>query len=197
MKNRWPMALGLLLGLGALSLGLVVGADRVEGWQLAARWTSRAGFPLLMLAYVARPLTQIWRSDIAKALLKRRKYFGLGFALSHTVHLVALIIYLQISGLPAPILTLYGGGAGYVILYAMALTSNRAAMQAMGKWWKRLHTLGIHSLWFIYLVSYSGRLFDPETLVLGGVTMTILVGVAAVRFAAWIKTRKRRAAATA
>lgn len=197
MRKRWVMWLGLALGLAALVAGLLAGSDQIEGWQLATRWTSRVGFPLLILAYVARPLTQVWRSDFSIALLQQRKYLGLGFAMSHSVHLAAIIIYLQISGLPAPVLTLYGGGIGYMWLYAMAFTSNQRAMRAMGKWWKRLHRLGIHSLWFIYLVSYSGRLFEPENRLLGIATVGILLLVAGIRFAAWVKTRRTRNAVTA
>ncbi|MEP5939098.1 MAG: hypothetical protein ABJ239_12285 [Erythrobacter sp.] len=197
MTKRWPMWLGLLLGMGALALPFAltfaVQIDWVTQWQLAARWTSRVGFPLLMLAYVARPLVQIWNNKFSKALLGSRKYFGLGFALSHTVHLFALILYLQISGEPAPVATLYGGGAGYVIMYAMAFTSNRTSMKALGVWWKRLHSLGIHTLWFIYLVSYLGRLFDPDTRLLGVLTVAILAATGAIRLSAWLKTRRKRA----
>lgn len=197
MTRRWPMWLGLLLGLGAMLLPFVMQIDWVTQWQLATRWTSRVGFPLLMLAYVARPLVQIWSNGFSKALLSMRKYVGLGFALSHTVHLFALVSYLQISGQPAPVATLYGGGAGYVILYAMAFTSNRSAMKAMGVWWKRLHTLGIHALWFIYLVTYSGRLFDPDTRLLGVITVSILALTGAIRLIAWLKTRRKRIPAKA
>ena len=72
MRTRWPLLAGVILGFGALALGFAVGGDTIERWHLAARWTARAGFPLLIAAYVARPLVQLGPSDFAKALLARR-----------------------------------------------------------------------------------------------------------------------------
>ena len=192
MHKTWPLWLGLVIGFAAVVSGLLAGLDQVEQWRLAARWTARVGFPFLVLAYVARPLTQIWPSKAAKGLLLRRKYFGLGFAAAHTIHLFALITFFVVSGEQVDAIAVIGGGWGYLLMFAMALTSNRTAMKAMGKWWKRLHWTGIHTLWTIFLVTYAGRLEAPETFVLGVITVGILLLAGAIRLAAWIKTRRRR-----
>ena len=191
MRMRWPLLAGIGFGLGALLLGFAVGDDLAERWQLAARWTARAGFPLLIAAYVARPLVQLAPSDTAKGLLARRKWFGLGFAASHTVHLVALATFLTLTNQPPELTTLIGGGAAYALLYAMALTSSDAAKRAMGRWWKVLHKTGIHWLWFVFASSYAGRLADPDRWVIGAVFAPIAVAAAAIRFAAWIKVLRR------
>ena len=194
MGTRWPLLAGVILGLSALVLGFAIGDDTIERWHLAARWTARAGFPLLIAAYVARPLVQLAPSEVAKGLLARRKWFGLGFAASHTVHLGALATFLTITNQPPETTTLIGGGAAYVLLYAMALTSTDAAKRAMGRWWKVLHKVGIHWLWFVFASSYAGRLSDPDRWVIGAVFTPIAFAAAAIRLAAWIKVRRMQSA---
>ncbi|MFN2100802.1 hypothetical protein [Altererythrobacter sp. MF3-039] len=194
MSLRWPWLLGLLLGSAALALGLIQPLGEVEKWGLAASWTARVGFPLLIAAYIARPLTQLWKHDLPKALLKRRKWFGLGFATSHTIHLYALFTALAVAGQGMDLLTILGGGGAYAIMYVMAFTSNQRSMQALGKWWKRIHLVGIHWLWFIYAQSYFGRLFDPERQLVGAIGFSIAMAAALIRFLAWQEIRQRKRA---
>ena len=195
--QRWPWLLGLLLGSAALALGLTQPEDIERQWQLAARWTARVGFPLLIAAYIARPLTQLWKSDLSKGLLKHRKYFGLGFATSHTIHLYALFTAYWVANQEMELLTILGGGGAYAIMYVMAFTSNQRAMKALGKWWKRIHLAGIHWLWLIFVQSYAARLFEAGTESRGYALFGFLVamGAAFIRFLAWQKTRSRRKAA--
>lgn len=192
MRNSWPMWLGLGLGLAAVATGFALGTDHIEDWGLAARFTARVGFPLLILAYVARPLNQLVHTNWSRTLLARRKWIGLGFAMSHTVHLGALVTALNVAGETRPIGVFIGGGLGYAMLYVMAFTSNQAAMKALGVWWKRLHRFGIHYLWFIFALSYFGRLFNPELMAQGLAGSTIAFGAAAIRFSAWMKFRSAK-----
>lgn len=195
MPKNWPMWLGLVLGLGAIAFAFATQTDTVEQWNHAAKYTARVGFPLLILAYVTRPLVDLTRSDWSKAILAKRKWIGLGFAMSHTVHLAALVTAIEVSGQGKGLVTYVFGGLAYAILYAMAFTSNAAAMKAMGKWWKRLHRTGIHYLWFIFLQSYVGRIFRKETMLEGVLLAFVAIAAGGIRFAAWIKQRNRRAKA--
>lgn len=195
LRGQWVMWLGLAMGLAAAVLGHVWGGDAAEQWQLATRYTARVGFPLLILAYIARPLVELRKYPWANALLARRRWIGLGFAMSHSVHLYCLITYFRVSGeSPAPQM-LVVGGAAYVTMYLMALTSNTAAMRMLGKWWKRLHQFGIHLLWFVFAFSYLGRLADsdPDRQIVGLVFFPIALIAAAIRFRAWARPSRRRA----
>src|SRR5688500_8818509 len=150
---RRPWLITLLVAIAALAtvaLALRTGSDPVEQWRLAARWTARVGFPVFLLTYVASSLYRLWPHPGSRALLRRRRWWGLGFAASHTIHLAALVTFFRVSGETPPTTTLIGGGFAYLLLFAMAATSSKAAMAWLGPNWKRLHTLGIHTLWAVF-----------------------------------------------
>ena len=191
MTLRWPMWLGLALGLGALVSGFEFHQGIEQQWSAATRYTARIGFPLLILAYLARPLVDLTRSNWARALLAKRKYFGLGFAMSHTVHLIAIVMLFRTLGEMPPLISIIGGGFAYVLLYAMAFTSNRSAMKALGARWKTLHRFGIHYLWFIFTQSYVGRIFEDGKMEEGLAGASIALAAAAIRFLAWRKKRQK------
>ncbi|QPC99888.1 hypothetical protein [Qipengyuania soli] len=197
MEKSWPMWLGLVLGLGAIGAGLAFWPTPELQWSAATRYSARIGFPLLILTYSARPLFDLTHSDWARSILARRKWIGLGFAMSHSVHLVAIVTLFRLRGEVPETVTIIGGGFAYVLLYAMALTSNRRAMQALGRWWKRLHLLGIHYLWFIFAQSYLGRIFREGTEFEGAMGLTIALAAAGLRAAAWVRKRNLRKVAVA
>ena len=173
MARKWPLAFGALTGFIALGASLAVLGNTPEGWRLAARLTARVGFPILLLTYAASSLGKVWHSPISRAIWRDRRWWGLGFAACHTIHLYALVTAIRLGAPPPKLLTLAGGGGGYVIMYLMVLTSNRAAMRTLGRSWKALHSLGIHWLWFVFLFSYLARLFRPGS-VAEGVIGTLL-----------------------
>jgi DMSO/TMAO reductase YedYZ heme-binding membrane subunit len=196
MKGRaFPLLLATIVSLGAVGLGLSVGGDVDQQWLLAARWTARVGFPIFILTYSASSLVRLWPNAMTRTVLRYRRQWGLGFAFAHSIHLMALATFLDVSGQPPKLPTLVGGGAGYVLLYAMALTSNDAAMRAMGVWWKRLHTVGIHWLWFIFTFSYFGRIFDPGRMAQGLILFPICIAALGLRLWARAKVRRKQVAA--
>jgi len=128
---------------------------------LAARWTARTAAPVFLVAYLASTLWRLWPGAVTAALLKRRRQWGLGFALAHTIHLAALLVNI-IAFRPRPLMTLVGGGLAYAMIYLMALTSNDASQRALGKGWKWLHRIGIHYIWLIFAISYLSRAIHAD-----------------------------------
>lgn len=194
MARKWPFLLGLIAGLIALRLGLESGADGVEGWQLAARWTARVGFPILIVTYAASSVAKLWPSGLTRTIWRDRRWWGLGFAACHTVHLYALVTFNQVANRETSTQTLIGGGGAYAIMYVMAFTSNEAAMRVLGRNWKRLHSLGIHWLWFIFAFSYFGRVVEGREMPYAGIALAVALGALGLRIAVWIKGRNRRVA---
>jgi methionine sulfoxide reductase heme-binding subunit len=190
------LLLALAFGLAAVWLGVAYGATPAEQANLAARWTARAAFPFFLIAYAASSLLRLWPSELTKALMRRRRQWGLAFALAHTIHLVALAINIIIYN-PRPFAALVGGAVAYAILYAMALTSTDKAQRVMGIWWKRLHRVGIHYLWIAFLAGYGGRAvhIDPGYHAEGRIAVALLFAVLGLRV--YLRFGPKRATAAA
>lgn len=186
MQSKWtPLIVGLILSLGAVSLGFVVGSDHLEGARLAARWTSRVGVPLFLTAYLASTLWRLKKNQVTKALLQRRRQWGLAFAWSHSVHLLMLTYFFLLAGMSPALRTVVGGGLAYVMIYAMALTSNDWSQRKLGKNWQRLHRFGIHYIWFIYAFTYAGRLADSNMRLVAIVGTGLFLLALALRIFVW------------
>ena len=94
-----------------------------------------------------------------RTLVRSRRHLGLAFALAHFIHLGALVSYfVWTDNSPAPI-AIAGGGLGYVFVALLAVTSTDRAVARLRGNWKRLHTVGVYYVWFIFAQSYAGRVF--------------------------------------
>src|SRR6187401_1031870 len=82
------ISIAIALMCGAIVAALGPGPDAAHA---VVRWTARTSFALFALAYVARPALELWRSNVTRAILARRKWIGLGFAASHLAHLFGII----------------------------------------------------------------------------------------------------------
>ena len=128
---------------------------------LMLRITARLAFSLLLLAYVARPLVQLF--GFGHAMVRERRHIGLSMAAVHTIHFGYVVAYLQTSGEPLELITAIFGGLAFVLMWLMAATSNWAARRRLGVNWKRLHRFGIHYLWFIFMQTYLGAALSDST----------------------------------
>jgi methionine sulfoxide reductase heme-binding subunit len=196
-RKATPYVLALVLCGVAVAAGVFGPYDAPTAANLIARWTARAALPLFLITYSASSLLRLGPNPATKALVRNRRHWGLGFALAHTIHLIALavnIIAVQRQALDI----LSGGAAAYAILYLMVLTSTDAVQRAMGKWWKRLHRVGIHYIWLAFLVAYGSRAVGPDPAARPeGVIATILLFVAiGLRLAVWQRARQRALATT-
>ena len=180
-------ATGALLAMCATLL-LAYGTGE-NGLRVVIRATARTSLVLFTAAYVASSLRRFLRSEATRWLLTNRRYVGLSYAVSHTLHLVAIGALAQISPQfeTAP-LTLVFGGLAYAFLYAMALTSSDRAVAAMGTAsWRRLHRTGMHYNWFLFAQSYLPRAFAEPGLYTG--LAAVVVAGAGVRIAAYARAR--------
>ncbi|MCE7999566.1 MAG: hypothetical protein HEP70_11960 [Rhodobiaceae bacterium] len=198
----WLFAVTLIASLTTVIGPLLLLGMSERGLQLAARYTVRVSFPLFLLAYLARPLTTLWRSDVTRWLQRNRRYLGLNFALAHTIHLGALTSYFIYLGISPDAATLIGGGLAYALMFVMAATSNDRAVKTLGTNWRRIHSIGLHYLWFIFLITYMRRLSGGESgditedlFAVGVVGSALVFGALLVRLIAALKQRRQKAAA--
>ena len=179
----------LLIGLTASALGGLHGAQ--DGAAVTARWA----FVWFITAWSASSLARLWPGGWRTALLRRRRAIGLGFAASHFVHLGFVIAPLS-AGAERSMITFVFGGAAYVLIAAMAATSNNVSVKAMGpKAWKLLHSIGGWYVAFIFANSYVGRLFSDDKMLIGAFGTGLLALAIGLRIAAFAKGRMRLQAA--
>lgn len=184
----------ITLALAAMCGAIVVVVP--EPAHLVVRWTARTSLALFALVYVARPATQLWPSPLTRGLLARRTWLGLGFATSHAFHLAGIIGI----GWPDPAAFVERrppnplGVASFVLLAAMSVTSINSIHRRMGRWWRVLHLTGIHVAWIVFAGTYARNVEAEPAYAL---PLALLLAMAAIRGAAWLRLRRRKRARVA
>lgn len=159
-----PLLLAGFAALSAVAFGLSTGDTALEGWRLATRYTARVAAVVFLLVFVTGPIWRGFRAGWIAPFMRNRRYWGLGFALAHIIHLGALTTFFIVSPEDPSLITILGGGLAYVLIVAMAATSNNWSQRTLGQWWHRLHMVGMIYIWIIFAQSYAGRLEDPESI---------------------------------
>lgn len=190
----------LILGTGVASTAVIVGTFAAvgtgeQGLALATRYTVRVSFPLFLLAYVASAWIRLAPSDASRWALRNRRYIGLSFALAHFIHLGMIVSYFALTPAEPEAIVVALGGLAYAFIALMALTSNDRSVKALGRNWTRLHTVGIHYVWLIFVLTYAPRLAEPEKLWIGVFGTGFAVAALGIRLAARFKPRGARPAA--
>lgn len=159
-----------IIGLIGITSLIVVGITlstlgvSEESLRLTLRETANISTLIFILIFIASPLHKLMKNDISKWVMVNRRYLGIGFGVSHLIHL-ALIIFLismysngELLSI-APLTTYIVGGIGYLLIFAMLATSNNQSVKYLGhKHWKKLHTFGMYYLLLAFLSSYIGLL---------------------------------------
>jgi methionine sulfoxide reductase heme-binding subunit len=183
--QRQPFLYAIFASLAAILLGMAWGETALEQARYMVRWSARVGLPLVLIIYTASALNRLWPGNaLLTSVYKNRRSWGLSFALTHTVHLFAIIHYLNTPGSidPGPL-----GILGFAFIYVMAFSSNSNSIKQLGKWWKRIHTTGTHIIGVYYLVAYAEMLFEPEMRLVGIVAVPLILGAGVIRVVAWRK----------
>ena len=130
---------------------------------LWARYTARISFFFFLISFIAGSIHYFFSNAFTRSIKSNRRYIGLSFALTHSVHLVALISFFVSINQNPDTDTLAGGGLAYLAMYIMALTSNDNAVRKIGfKRWKLIHKVGANYIAFIFAFTYLGRVTREE-----------------------------------
>ena len=156
----WPLPIAYLLFIAGVCAAIATtpepGAEQVRAIIRATAFTSAVPFLLL---FVASPLQRLRPSAASRWLIRNRRYLGLSVAASHFWHLIAIVVLVRTfssGGAGIATLTKIFGSAGFVLLAAMAATSNDASQRALGRGWGWLHVVGVYVLWIDFIFTYSG-----------------------------------------
>jgi len=171
----WPIVGWASLGLAVMTLGILVarGAGE-EGMRSLLRASASTSLLLFSAAFAASSAQQIWRAAWSRWLLRNRRYLGVSFAVSHAVHLFAIVALARILGdrFELDQVTLVAGSLAFVILFLMAATSfDRTAAWLGRRAWLILHRTGMYYLWYVFFVTYlpsalQSSFYVPHVLVL-------------------------------
>ncbi len=178
----------------ALTVGSIVGAIWLfhgideQGMRMAIRATGRTSCILFLSAFVASSLHKLWSTPLSAWLLKNRRYLGISMAVSHTYHAIALFgLWIVTSGTAPSSNPL--GTLGYILLFAMTVTSFKRPAAWLGKrGWKILHTTGMHFFWLGLLFEYSSHL--PKSMLIYSPFVILLVLAMMLRLAASRKQKE-------
>ena len=120
---------------------------------------------------------------LTRWMMRNRRWLGLSFALSHFVHLAAILMLGRIApDFEIEAMTIVFGGLAYVFIAALAATSFDGAVTMLGKRrWQLLHKTGMYYIWFIFAQSYTPRAFMSAAYIPAA---ALLFGVIALRIAA-------------
>ena len=151
-----------------------------------------------LVAFVARPLHDLHRSDATRWLVKHRRYLGLSFAAWHLQHLWLLPMLGWTLGPMRFLRGFYRTGnlipatITLLLIVAMTVTSTDRAQRALGNGWKWLHRIGIYAIWFwMIFMFWHGYRKDPRAYV--AVILAAYAVVMAVRVLAFVRRAPGRA----
>jgi methionine sulfoxide reductase heme-binding subunit len=179
--NGWPfVAVASLVVLAATLATILATADLAEAAHRAIRLTARTSITLFLLAFTAAALWRFWPNAWTRWQRQNRRYLGVSFAVSHGIHLAAILWLGRIApadlAQSANLVTWVFGGLAYVFIAAMTLTSFDRTTRMIGpRAWTILHTTGAYYVWLIFANSYIGRaLTMPEYIPVAALVMAAL-----------------------
>ena len=146
--------LAVLFMLGVVPL-LLNGADE-RSLRWAIRCSADVAFLFFLIAFVAKPLQSVWKTDFSRWAVRNRRYNGISFALAFLFH--GVLIGLLAIQYPQPFLsqmtaaTISHGIISVAITAVLLITSNNVAVRILGRRaWSAIHTIGCYFLLFSFL----------------------------------------------
>jgi sulfoxide reductase heme-binding subunit YedZ len=156
LTNGWPLLASTAAALALMSAGILLYRPNIDGVHAVLRATARTSLVFFLMAFTASALWKLWPRTWSRWQLSNRRYLGLSFAASHTIHLMAIVSIAVAQ--PRQFwedndpLSLTIGGLAYAFIVAMAATSFDRSVNWLGaRSWKILHTVGAYYIWLTFL----------------------------------------------
>ena len=193
--NGWRLVGLLSLLLTAMSLWLLADhAGDVEGIRLVIRATARTSLVLFVMAFTASALVELIPSDATRWQRRNRRYLGVSFAVSHFIHLAAILglaaLDRELFWKLTNITTIVLAGTAYLFIAAMTATSfDRTAAWLGPRKWRLLHLVGGWYIWISFAVAVGKRV--PVDSFYWPMAVLVLA-IAIVRLIAMFQRSRRR-----
>ena len=177
----WQIILVTTVLIAAAVTHAVISLDSggEETVRLVIRQTARISIVLFSAAFAASSLVRLWPATWSRWMMRHRRWLGLSFALSHAVHLAAIIRLGTVApAFEVDMTTRIFGGMAYVFIALMAATSFDGAVRLLGtRNWQRLHEAGSYYIWFIFVQSYLPRALESAPYVAPTLLLFAALGV--------------------
>ena len=160
--QAWLIWLAGALLLSAMAMACWLAQPGVDGVRWLIRATARTSLLFFLLAYTAQAAVQAWPSAWSSWQRRHRRQWGWLLVTSHGLHAIGIISLASMApdlfaNLSPPAQRI-GPGLAYLVIILMGLTSFDRTAAWLGRvWWARLHTWGMHYLWFSFLVANGKR----------------------------------------
>jgi len=115
-----------------------------------------------VLAFTASAMVELLHSEATRWQRRNRRYLGVYFAVSHLIHLIAILslasldqaLFWKLTNISTIVLA----GTAYLFIAAMAATSfDRTAAWLGARKWRLLHLLGGWYIWISFAVAVGKR----------------------------------------
>ena len=161
--NGWRLTGLLALLLTAMVGGVLALHPDVEGLRQVIRATARTSLVLFALAFGAAAMAELAPSDVTRWQRRNRRYLGVSFAVSHALHLAALIMLARLDAalfwVLTNLMTIALAGTAYLFLAAMTMTSFDWTARWLGaRKWRLLHLVGSWYIWLSFATAVGKRL---------------------------------------
>ena len=196
--NGWRLTGVLSLALVAMSLAFLgAHVGDADGLRLVIRVTARTSLVLFVMAFAAAAMVELAASDWTRWQRRNRRYLGVSFAVSHFIHLAALVALVMIDQelfwKLTTVANIFLAGAAYVFLAAMTATSFDGAAAWLGaRYWRLLHLVGGWYIWISFAVAIGKRL--PQGPIYWAM-MALLLAAGLVRLIAMARRSRKEAIA--
>ena len=195
MNSRvFPIWIAVAVSLLAIAIAFTFNTTLLDQGGSLTRWTARFGMPLFLMSFAASALRHFVKQPWSARLMQQRRYWGLGFVIVHTVHMIGFTLVVLNDEFDQTFADMAGGGAIYLLMYLMAITSNNWSVRKLSRYWRWLHLLGSHGLWIGFTVAYTSRLYGitlgAEFSIWDSVSAAMLYAVMILRIAAMVGKRR-------
>jgi len=162
--------------------------------HLLLRSTARLTFVFFFFAFTGSALRDLFPSSITSWLARKRDWFLPAVAASHTLHLAAILLLFQAIGWSKlHWTTAVGGGAVYLLIYALAVNSMvRLKGRDVLLGGQKFEAVALYLIWLVFAAGFVPRIVSgwPVYSLLGVAALIALV----LRVACAVRHRRAKAA---
>lgn len=130
--------------------------------RMVLHLTARMTFVVFVGAFIGNALRDLWPGTFSVWLSRRRDWFIVGTAASHTLHLAAIVAYYQVVGWShVRFLRVLPGGLAYIVIYALAvaailrLNGRKEPFYRAGS---RSEAYALNVIWFVFASAFVPRI---------------------------------------